>query len=117
MRRVGRRAGHETGAAEEKATGDCVRDSRDCGGGCGAVAALEGLLCGRDCFYPSPGGGEYASDDFQTSRRRFFERIAGGVPRRVIEIDDIDRADSSFEKRNVVVFDSSGLLDKGRSIA
>src|SRR4030042_455785 len=39
----------------------------------------------------------------QTLRGDFIQRVAGGVPIRIIEIDDIDRRDAKIAERNMVV--------------
>ena len=51
---------------------------------------------------------QHVTDDLQASRAHLVERVAGGVPRRIVvrAVDDVDRRHAGLQEREVVVLDA-----------
>ena len=54
------------------------------------------------------------ADDLQAPRADRIERVLGGVPRLVVEIDDVDRGDAGLQEREVIVLDAGVFCDERR---
>src|ERR1041384_6297490 len=52
------------------------------------------------------------ADNLHAAGAQLIERVVGGMPRLVVQIENIDRRDSGIDERNVVVFVGSGTVLK-----
>ena len=67
------------------------------------------LLLQQRCFNLRQRREHDIPDDLQALRADVLQRVGGGVPGGVVEIDDVDCGDAGLEKRQVVVFDGRAL--------
>src|SRR5437016_2781197 len=57
------------------------------------------------------------ADNLQAARADVIEVVLRGMPLRIVQIDDVDRRDAGFDKRQVIVFDGEVLRDERRAVA
>src|ERR1019366_460676 len=59
----------------------------------------------------------YGADNFQTPGAEFIHGVFVGVPRRIVEVDNIDGGDTHLDEGHVIVVGGDGLVGKVGLIA
>src|SRR5688572_4613170 len=52
------------------------------------------------------------ADNLERARVELVERVAGRVPGRVVEVDQVDRGNAGIDERNVIVIDRRRVGDE-----